>query len=395
MTISFSDPIHGRIELPDVFRPVVESAVLARLRNIKQLGFTPTVYTGAVHTRFEHTLGTFAVTQKLLQIFDIAERDKQNAYLEGALLSEIGTHPLSYSTRTIFAKHIGLTKDDYRRLMYRTFLTRDIGMREEDGRLFGTRPINARCFDDHHATLNFIHASLVGIASNIDYVLRDSYYSGRHSDLFDFRYFLTLNGSGTSEYMRRVQDSLRDLYRSAHALNAIYGHRVRRFITLMLVRLVDRLVPKYMRLDDLKDPHAYVSLDDDKFLAMLANAVTIAFQNGDAISKHLMDAINQLVSFEVKSAPLTSALSDKSPAELESIVAKEYAAEPATVFCMSDHLDNQLGFVMFGVHFPSYEKAIKSKLFKAATGLASGGDQTTMYDKNHFYYVVLSSNGIG
>ena len=51
------DPIHGFIQLNDWEREIVDHFVFQRLRRIRQLGLTDMVYPGAMHTRFEHSLG--------------------------------------------------------------------------------------------------------------------------------------------------------------------------------------------------------------------------------------------------------------------------------------------------------------------------------------------------
>ena len=52
------DPVHGDLELSRVEMRLVDTLEFQRLRGIKQLGTASLVYPGAVHTRFEHSLGT-------------------------------------------------------------------------------------------------------------------------------------------------------------------------------------------------------------------------------------------------------------------------------------------------------------------------------------------------
>ena len=57
MAFRVRDPIHNFVLLPDELQPVVDSAALQRLRGIRQLALASLVYPGAIHTRFDHTLG--------------------------------------------------------------------------------------------------------------------------------------------------------------------------------------------------------------------------------------------------------------------------------------------------------------------------------------------------
>ena len=60
------DPVHGDIELTRDELRLVDTAEFQRLRGIKQLGSAAFVYPGAVHTRFEHSIGTMHVCDRLL-----------------------------------------------------------------------------------------------------------------------------------------------------------------------------------------------------------------------------------------------------------------------------------------------------------------------------------------
>src|SRR6266702_8762092 len=53
----FRCPIHGFIVLNDWERAIINQPPFQRLRRIRQLAWTDQVYPGAMHTRFEHSLG--------------------------------------------------------------------------------------------------------------------------------------------------------------------------------------------------------------------------------------------------------------------------------------------------------------------------------------------------
>ncbi len=60
------DPVHGDIELTADELRLVDTAEFQRLRGIKQLGSASLVFPGAVHTRFEHSIGTMHLADRLL-----------------------------------------------------------------------------------------------------------------------------------------------------------------------------------------------------------------------------------------------------------------------------------------------------------------------------------------
>ena len=51
------DVIYGFIELDEQELEIIDHPKFQRLRRIRQLAFTDTLYPGACHTRFEHSLG--------------------------------------------------------------------------------------------------------------------------------------------------------------------------------------------------------------------------------------------------------------------------------------------------------------------------------------------------
>ncbi len=111
-TYEIRDPIHGFIVLNEWERDIVDHWVFQRLRRIRQLGMTDMVYPGAMHTRFEHSLGVMHVAT---QMFDrIATRRKEFLIKElnydeaglsrdrvlvrlAALLHDVGHAPFSHA----------------------------------------------------------------------------------------------------------------------------------------------------------------------------------------------------------------------------------------------------------------------------------------------------------
>jgi deoxynucleoside triphosphate triphosphohydrolase SAMHD1 len=61
-----NDPLWGSIALTELEILIVDSPLVQRLRYIKQLGVIHWVYPGAVHSRFEHTLGVLHQVQNLI-----------------------------------------------------------------------------------------------------------------------------------------------------------------------------------------------------------------------------------------------------------------------------------------------------------------------------------------
>lgn len=65
-TVILRDPVHGDIELTREEVAVIDTPEFQRLRGIKQLGTAYLVFPGAVHTRFEHSIGTLHMADRML-----------------------------------------------------------------------------------------------------------------------------------------------------------------------------------------------------------------------------------------------------------------------------------------------------------------------------------------
>ncbi|EFJ43683.1 hypothetical protein VOLCADRAFT_106690 [Volvox carteri f. nagariensis] len=64
----FSDPVHGTFRLDPINVAIIDTPQFQRLRDLHQLGLTHLVFPGAIHTRFEHSLGTS------FKAFEVADR---------------------------------------------------------------------------------------------------------------------------------------------------------------------------------------------------------------------------------------------------------------------------------------------------------------------------------
>ncbi|MCE5252156.1 HD domain-containing protein, partial [bacterium] len=94
------DPIHGFIGISELERKIIDTEIFQRLRRIKQLALAYLVYPGALHTRFEHSLGVLNIAGKIAEkLFNegvIKNQDNVQIIRLAALLHDLGHGPFSH-----------------------------------------------------------------------------------------------------------------------------------------------------------------------------------------------------------------------------------------------------------------------------------------------------------
>ena len=65
------DPVHGDVYLSDEELRAIDTPEFQRLRGVRQLGAAYLVFPGALHTRFEHSIGTLHLTGRLIDAVNL------------------------------------------------------------------------------------------------------------------------------------------------------------------------------------------------------------------------------------------------------------------------------------------------------------------------------------
>ncbi|MCO8122907.1 HD domain-containing protein [Stieleria sp. TO1_6] len=96
-------PPADSIPLTDRVRRILDTAAVRRLAGISQLGMVALVYPGAMHTRFEHTLGVYQNALRLLARFlgdplasQWLDEKSCDAFLVAALVHDLGHWPFCH-----------------------------------------------------------------------------------------------------------------------------------------------------------------------------------------------------------------------------------------------------------------------------------------------------------
>jgi HD superfamily phosphohydrolase len=84
--------------------PIVDHPRFQKLRGRRQLGINYLVFPGAVHSRFEHTVGVLGLTQRLVQMHGISRQLARELEVF-ALLHDVGHGPFSHQIEPVLEDH--------------------------------------------------------------------------------------------------------------------------------------------------------------------------------------------------------------------------------------------------------------------------------------------------
>ncbi|HTY92179.1 MAG TPA: HD domain-containing protein [Methanocella sp.] len=173
------DPIHGYIEIAPYIEKLLDTRIVQRLRNVKQLGWTNLVYPGANHTRFEHSLGTYYLASRLGS--ELSEEERREIEI-AALLHDIGHGPYSHDSEDIIEEYTRRRHDDV------LFLLES----DEIASILGEYGIKPSAVSSHIQGKTKIGQIITGSldVDRMDYLIRDSYYTGVAYGIVDYEHLL-------------------------------------------------------------------------------------------------------------------------------------------------------------------------------------------------------------
>jgi uncharacterized protein len=261
------DPIHGFVHLKDRECRIVDTTIFQRLRSIQQLAFASMVYPGAVHTRFDHTLGVFAVASKMCEVLEIDENFVPILRF-AALLHDLGHGPFSHVSETVmdsicpveYANQFGQRDKIHELITQKIVLTHpdlDVLSVHERKQVADLLKIG---LDD---PINRQIVSGPIDADKQDYLLRDSYFCGVNYGVFDLRQLhesFTAKEEDGQLVLMVEQNGIHALEQFVLAkyylTTQVYRHRVRLITDAMLVRALE-LGVRHDNIKFLKDLYEY------------------------------------------------------------------------------------------------------------------------------------------
>lgn len=225
------DSVYGDIRLNEIEVEVMDNPQFQRLRRIKQLGLISLIYPGANHTRFEHSIGTMHIASKLADKLDLNQEDKELVRIS-ALLHDIGHGPFSHVSEGVLSfPHEELTK----------YVIKNTAIRDIVEKKFDINKI-IEIINGEGKFGPIVSGELD--ADRMDYLLRDSHYTGVAYGIIDYeRIISNLNlNKHLSLDIKGVQAAEGALVSRYFMYPSVYQHHTTRIVNSMFRRGLKKLI---------------------------------------------------------------------------------------------------------------------------------------------------------
>lgn len=167
-----NDPVYGFINIEnEIVFDIMEHPLFQRMRRIKQLGLSCYVYPGAMHTRFQHSVGATFLMQNALNVLEskglqLTDQER-SAALTAILLHDVGHGPFSHTLEHFFfnnVSHETISEE------FMNIINRDLGGKISEG---------IAVFNGSHPKkiLHNLVSSQLDM-DRLDYLNRDSFFTG-------------------------------------------------------------------------------------------------------------------------------------------------------------------------------------------------------------------------
>ena len=252
------DAVHGDIEMGSLEVELMDTPEFQRLRGIKQLGTAYLVFPSAVHTRFEHSLGTSWMAHRIVEAVRRTReisKDEELLVRVAALLHDITHIPFGHTLedeRRVLPRH---DKDDFR-------LTYFLG-ESRVGRILEREGIQDKIAGILKGQDDFMSDIASGAISAdlLDYLCRDTYFCGLAQN-YDARVFetfvvernrLVMNLEKNGMLRRDALSELVNLLRIRYTLSErVYFHHTKIASGAMISKAVELALREGLRPEQLR-----------------------------------------------------------------------------------------------------------------------------------------------
>ena len=265
------DPIHGSISVGGIFLRLLDRHEMQRLRHIRQLGLSNTVFPGANHTRFEHSLGVYHLAGRMASALNLTKEETDTLRI-AAMLHDVCHPPFSHtlertmeeasgcdhmemSRRLVFGEvpsYMSRDRDFFDGIEPVSVMLEDAGISPEDVcdliinpvsdiGWFDSEPEDRKSF---FRSKDYVHQIIHGPvdADQMDYLMRDAHYTGvNHGSIDTERILSQLALHNDKVVLRKGGITAAEGLMVSRSLmySTVYYHKTVKVIEAMLRRSVE------------------------------------------------------------------------------------------------------------------------------------------------------------
>jgi|Deesub1362A_J573_1020465.scaffolds.fasta_scaffold00384_21 hypothetical protein len=307
--VEIRDPIHGYIRVEGIFQELLDTPEIQRLRRIRQLGFSYLVYPGANHTRFEHSLGVF----HLSSYFENRVGEDAELLQIASLLHDVGHGPLSHVSEDVLRKYLRIEHENLRWLR-----------NTKCGEVVEKSGYSLREISEVVLGRKYPGELLNGVIDidRMDYLLRDSHYTGVAYGIFDhLRLIREMEFFGEKLMILEggIQAAESLLISRFLMYPTVYNHHVSRIAERMFSRAIEYMFENR-------------ELNTEEFRMMDDYTITMRLLHSEGFPSEIMKMINERRLFKralyVNLSSVSADISKMNVKRLERRIAEEVGIDP-------------------------------------------------------------------
>jgi HD superfamily phosphohydrolase len=302
---AIQDPVWGYTEIPEKFLKIIDTPEFQRLHWIRQLGMCYLVYPGAVHTRFQHSLGTMALADQIARKLNT----KYPAEVTfAALLHDIGHFPLSHSFEDFFQDRFHVNHEENgREIILGKKGTGEIRECLESNDI--DPEVVIRILSGNHREFKLESGIVSGPldADEMDYLVRDSYFTGTGNIAFSIKRMVDiLRTDGEKIFIEEKGiTSVESILLSRNLMHkSVYFHKT--------VRIAQKMIERAMESLDKVDS-TLMDMHDDIFLNYLRNQASSSDMIRQIDRRNLYKVIYRDTAPDIRDNEIESKIHDKYP----------------------------------------------------------------------------------
>jgi len=282
------DPVHGYVSVTEAEKQLIDSYPFQRLRRLRQLAGSEFVYSGANHTRFEHSIGVMHLAGKLTEnpnLSQLLSEEEIQTVRMAALLHDVGHGPFSHVFEHLLVKFLNKTHEDITQWIIQKSELHDtiseLGYSPDRVAKLAVGDLRRH----GKAFMDQIIQSAVDV-DKLDFVVRDTYHTGAeygYVDIFRLIHMLDVLGENLAVDVGALSALESFVLARVESFRSIYFHRVGRAAQIMLATAMETAKDE-VGLIDFDSPDDYIALDDYTVWTMLKQCKS---------SKGIMDALER------------------------------------------------------------------------------------------------------